>query len=394
MHAAVRRVIPVRLRRWRRRWWRSAAWREIGAFRASLARRALRRGDRYAVAHQERADLARCAVGGATAWTRASARESLAATLLPHRARSAARPARGGAQPAPHRRGAGLRAAICRSTMACAPTPMRSRRAPYAVLLTMTSRDGQALARGALDRARPRARRMRIVLPWGSEAERARAHAHRARRCRDAQVPPRMTLEQLARLFAARARRDRRRYRPHASRRRARRAHRRHLLRLGSGADRHLRRGARHERRRARACRRRWPKCCKRSREDSSTPRSCGSRCRSCCCACGGAGGASPAIARRSAERFGRLSRRDRPAKLIWVHAVSVGEARAAQPLVRGAGEAFPDHRVLDDLHHRGRARDIQQVYGESVLAAYLPYDFPGSVQAFPRVFPRRVSAC
>lgn len=35
------------------------------------------------------------------------------------------------------------------------------------------------------------------------------------------------------------------------------------------------------------------------------------------------------------------------PEKLIWVHAVSVGETRAAQPLIDGLLARWPEHRVL-----------------------------------------------
>ena len=35
-----------------------------------------------------------------------------------------------------------------------------------------------------------------------------------------------------------------------------------------------------------------------------------------------------------------------RSEKLVWVHAVSVGEARAAAPLVAGLRGALPDHTV------------------------------------------------
>ncbi len=35
------------------------------------------------------------------------------------------------------------------------------------------------------------------------------------------------------------------------------------------------------------------------------------------------------------------------PEKLNWVHAVSVGETRAAQPLIEGLLARWPEHRVL-----------------------------------------------
>src|SRR5690606_32641242 len=42
-----------------------------------------------------------------------------------------------------------------------------------------------------------------------------------------------------------------------------------------------------------------------------------------------------PAYLERIGERLGRHPRRNDDAPLIWIHAVSVGETRAAQPLVR-----------------------------------------------------------
>jgi len=81
-------------------------------------------------------------------------------------------------------------------------------------------------------------------------------------------------------------------------------------------------------------------------------------------------------------ERFGHYTG-ERPDKVIWVHAVSVGEARAAAPLVRALKAAWPDHTILmTGTTAAGRAT-IKQVYGESVIATFLPYDYPEAVQSF-----------
>jgi 3-deoxy-D-manno-octulosonic-acid transferase len=81
-------------------------------------------------------------------------------------------------------------------------------------------------------------------------------------------------------------------------------------------------------------------------------------------------------------ERFGHYTG-ERPDKAIWVHAVSVGEARAAAPLVRALKAAWPDHTILmTGTTAAGRAT-IKQVYGESVIATFLPYDYPEAVQSF-----------
>jgi len=81
-------------------------------------------------------------------------------------------------------------------------------------------------------------------------------------------------------------------------------------------------------------------------------------------------------------ERFGRYDG-DRPEKLIWIHAVSVGEARAAQPLVRALAGAFGDHSILMTCTTAAGRETLKDLYGESVLSAYLPYDLPGAVQRF-----------
>jgi len=81
-------------------------------------------------------------------------------------------------------------------------------------------------------------------------------------------------------------------------------------------------------------------------------------------------------------ERFGIYSG-GRPQKALWVHAVSVGEARAAEPLVRALKGLLPDHTVVMTCTTAAGRETLRQVYGESVLAAFLPYDYPESVQGF-----------
>ena len=45
-------------------------------------------------------------------------------------------------------------------------------------------------------------------------------------------------------------------------------------------------------------------------------------------------------------ERFG-IYALEKPEKTLWVHAVSVGEARAAAPLVRELQRLLPDHATV-----------------------------------------------
>ncbi|KVP39010.1 lipid IV(A) 3-deoxy-D-manno-octulosonic acid transferase [Burkholderia ubonensis] len=88
-------------------------------------------------------------------------------------------------------------------------------------------------------------------------------------------------------------------------------------------------------------------------------------------------------------ERFGYGPGRasDDRAPLIWVHAVSVGETRAAQPLIDALMKARPDARILlTHMTPSGRATGTQ-IFGDRVLRCYLPYDMPGAVRRFLRAW-------
>jgi len=89
-------------------------------------------------------------------------------------------------------------------------------------------------------------------------------------------------------------------------------------------------------------------------------------------------------------ERFGIYSG-EKPQQALWVHAVSVGEARAAAPLVRALKGLLPDHTVVMTCTTAAGRETLKQVYGQSVLAAFLPYDYPESVQGFLERFRPRL---
>ncbi len=68
---------------------------------------------------------------------------------------------------------------------------------------------------------------------------------------------------------------------------------------------------------------------------------------------------------------------------MLWVHAVSLGETRAAAPLIERALRAFPDATVLlTHMTATGHAAG-QALAGKRVVQAWLPYDVPFAVQAF-----------
>jgi 3-deoxy-D-manno-octulosonic-acid transferase len=96
-----------------------------------------------------------------------------------------------------------------------------------------------------------------------------------------------------------------------------------------------------------------------------------------------------PGYRRYIGERFGRgrgrLPEDDTP--LIWVHAVSVGETRAAQPLIDALIKARPDARILlTHMTPSGRATG-EQIFGDRLLRCYLPYDMPHAVRRFLRAW-------
>lgn len=90
---------------------------------------------------------------------------------------------------------------------------------------------------------------------------------------------------------------------------------------------------------------------------------------------------------RHVGERFGRYAPRPGGAPLIWVHAVSVGETRAAEPLIRALMAKHPGHRVLL-THMTPTGREAgEALFGDDVTRCYLPYDYPGAVARFLRHF-------
>jgi 3-deoxy-D-manno-octulosonic-acid transferase len=71
----------------------------------------------------------------------------------------------------------------------------------------------------------------------------------------------------------------------------------------------------------------------------------------------------------------------------IWLHAVSVGETRAAQTLIEALRARWPDARILlTQTTATGRAT-AQSLYGDAVTLAWLPWDLPWSQRAFLRVW-------
>ncbi len=99
-----------------------------------------------------------------------------------------------------------------------------------------------------------------------------------------------------------------------------------------------------------------------------------------------------PGYRQHMAERLG-FHRLQPTGPLIWLHAVSVGETRAAEPLVKALLAAYPDHQVLlTHMTATGRATG-KSLFGSEprVLQAWLPYDTLSMARRFLLHFRPRV---
>ena len=81
-------------------------------------------------------------------------------------------------------------------------------------------------------------------------------------------------------------------------------------------------------------------------------------------------------------ERFGFVPSL-RGQRVIWVHAVSVGEVRSAAALVRGLQARYPRYRILVTTMTPTGAEQVARLFGPDVAHCYLPYDFPDAVERF-----------
>jgi 3-deoxy-D-manno-octulosonic-acid transferase len=88
------------------------------------------------------------------------------------------------------------------------------------------------------------------------------------------------------------------------------------------------------------------------------------------------------AYLRHIPERFGFYADAGKH-RYIWLHAVSVGETRAVEPLVRALQAHYPQHRILlTHMTPTGRETGVS-LFGVSVTRCYLPYDYPGATRRF-----------
>ncbi len=98
-----------------------------------------------------------------------------------------------------------------------------------------------------------------------------------------------------------------------------------------------------------------------------------------------------PLYRRRIRERFGYYREGPPERPVLWLHAVSVGEARASAALARALGAAHLGYEVLVTCMTAAGRETLKELHGESVHIAWLPYDYPGAVRRFLEHFRPRL---
>lgn len=90
----------------------------------------------------------------------------------------------------------------------------------------------------------------------------------------------------------------------------------------------------------------------------------------------------APDYRRRWSERFGLFPALPK-AGGIWIHAVSLGETRAALPLIRALQARYPETSLLITTTTPTGSRQVREALGDTVYHVYAPYDLPGAVVRF-----------
>ncbi len=97
----------------------------------------------------------------------------------------------------------------------------------------------------------------------------------------------------------------------------------------------------------------------------------------------------APAYRERLGERFGLFEGAPLPGG-IWIHAVSVGEVQAIEPLVRHLQKRHPELAITLTTSTPTGSERARVLFGRDLFHVYFPYDLPWCLKRFLR----RVQPC
>ena len=91
-------------------------------------------------------------------------------------------------------------------------------------------------------------------------------------------------------------------------------------------------------------------------------------------------------------QRLGCIPTKKDKQKLIWLHAVSVGEVVATKKIVKNIIKEYPDYKIVITTGTPTGSETVKQLYGENVTHFYQPYDLACIVKRYlnrlqPNVF-------
>ena len=90
-----------------------------------------------------------------------------------------------------------------------------------------------------------------------------------------------------------------------------------------------------------------------------------------------------PGYRQKLRQRLGFIPINPEQFGCIWLHAASVGEVQAMQPLLHALLEKWPPHAVVVSTQTPTGARALQAHWGDRIHHVYAPIDTPGTVARF-----------
>lgn len=91
----------------------------------------------------------------------------------------------------------------------------------------------------------------------------------------------------------------------------------------------------------------------------------------------------NPDYKHRWRERLGFVNTKNKLTNSIWIHAVSLGEAIAATPLIKAIQKQFPDSPIVVTTMTPTGSAHINKTFGDTLTHSYIPYDYSGAIKRF-----------